>query len=43
MNELGGSPIRSVNVYFANNEQALLVFFVALAEHNLVKIKLYNN
>ena len=27
INELGDSPIRSGNVYFANNEQATLVFF----------------
>ena len=43
INELGGSPIRSDNVYFANNEQASLVFFIAHAEHNLIKLKLYNN
>ena len=42
-NELGGSPIRSDNVYFGNNEQASLVFFTAYADHNLAKIKLYNN
>ena len=39
----GGSPTRSYNVYFANNEQASLVFFIAHAEHNLIKYKLYNN
>ena len=38
-----GSPIRSDNVYFANNEQASLVFFIAYAEHNLIKLKLYHN
>ena len=38
-----GSPIRPDNVYFANNEQAPLVFFIARAEHNLIKLKLYNN
>ena len=38
-----GSPIRLDNVYFANNEQASLVFFIANAEHNLIKHKLYNN
>ena len=43
VNELGGSPIRLDNVYFANNEHALLVFFTAQAEHNLIKLKLYNN
>ena len=43
INELGGSPIRSNNVYFANNKQASFVFFIAHAEHNLIKLKLYNN
>ena len=43
INELGGSPIRSDNVYFANNEQASLVFFTANAENNLIKLELYNN
>ena len=33
INELGGSPIRSDNVYFANNEQASPVFFIAHVEH----------
>ena len=33
-------PIRSDKVYFANNEQASLVFFFAHAEHNLIKLKL---
>ena len=42
INELGGSPIRSDNVYCSNNEQASLVFFIAYAEHNLIKLKLYN-
>ena len=36
INEHVGSPIRSDNVYFANNEQALLVSFFAHAEHNLI-------
>ena len=36
VNELGGSSTRSDNVYFANNEQELLVFFVAHGEHNLI-------
>ena len=40
INELGGSPIRSDNIYFTNNEQASLVFFIAHAEHNLVKLNL---
>ena len=43
INEHVGSPIRSDNVHFANNEQASLVFFIAHAEHNLIKLKLYNN
>ena len=43
INELGVSPIRSDNVYFDNNEQASLVFFIAHAEHNLIKLKLHNN
>ena len=43
INELGGSSIRSDNVYFANNEQASLFFFIAHAGHNLIKLKLYNN
>ena len=33
------SPIRLDNVYFANIEQASLVFFIAHAEHNLIKLK----
>ena len=39
INELGDSPIRSGNVYFANIEEESLVFFVAHAEHNLIKPK----
>ena len=35
--------IRPGNVYFANNEQALLVLFITHVEHNLIKLKLYNN
>ena len=35
INDLGGSPIKSDNDYFANNEQESL--------HNLTKLKLYNN
>ena len=38
-----GSPIRSDKVCFANNEQRSLVFFIAHAEHNLIKLKLHNN
>ena len=29
INELGGSSIKSDNVYFANNEKASLLFFIA--------------
>ena len=49
INELAGSPTRSENVYFANNEQVsiddrshLLLCFVLHAEHHLIKLKLYN-
>ena len=42
-NQLGGSPIRSDNVYFAKKKQASLVFFITHAKHNLFKFKLYNN
>ena len=38
-----GSPMRLDNVCFANNEQALLVSFIAHAEHNLIKLTLFNN
>ena len=46
--ELGRSPTRSENVYFASNEQALIAVFTAVfyfthAEHHLIKLKLYNN
>ena len=39
INELAGSPTRSENVYFANNEQASIAVFTAVfcfthAEHN---------
>ena len=48
INKLGRSPTRSDNIYFANNEQASLAVFTAVvcfthAEHNLIKLKLYNN
>ena len=48
INELVGSPTRSENVYFANNEQASIVVFTAVfcftnAEIYLIKLKLYNN
>ena len=46
INELGLCPTSSNNVYFTNNEQALLafteVFCFVHAEHNLIKLKLYN-
>ena len=45
INELGNSPTRSENVYFANNEQASIAVFAAVfcfthAEHNIIKLKL---
>ena len=49
INKIAGSPTRSKNVYFANNEQASLVVFTAAlyfthAEHHLkIKLKLHNN
>ena len=48
INELGRSPTRSRNVYFASNEQASIVVFTAVfcfthAENNLIKLKLCNN
>ena len=48
INELARSPTRSNNVYFASNEQALIavitvVFCFTHTEHNLVKLKFYNN
>ena len=48
INEFVGSPTRSNNVYFANNEQASIAVFTAVfcfthAEHHLIKLKLYNN
>ena len=47
-NKLGHCPTRSENVYIDNNEQASIAIFTALfcfthAEHNLIKLKLYNN
>ena len=46
INELAGSPTRSENAYFANNEKASIAVFTTVfcfthAEHHL--IKLYNN
>ena len=48
INELVGSPTRSENVCFANNEQASIAVFTAMfcfthAEHHLTKLKLYDN
>ena len=48
INELVGSPTRSENVYFANDEQASIAVFTAVfcftyAKHHLIKLKLYNN
>ena len=49
INKIAGSPTRSENIYFANNEQASIVVFTAAfcfthAEHHLkVKLKSYNN
>ena len=48
INELAPFPIRSGNVYFANNEQESIAVFTAVfcfthAEHHLIKLKLYNN
>ena len=48
INELAGSPTRSENAYFANNEQASIavffaVFYFTYVEHHLIKLKLYNN
>ena len=45
INELRRCPTKSENVYFANNEQALIAVFAAVfyftnAEHNLIKLKL---
>ena len=44
INELVGSPTRSENVYFANNEQTSIAVFNAVfcfthAKHHLVKLK----
>ena len=48
INGLGSCPTRSGNVYFANNDQVSLavfavVFYFTHAEHNLIKLRLYNN
>ena len=46
--ELGCFLTRWENIYFANNEQRSIAVFTAVfcfthAEHNLIKLKLYNN
>ena len=47
INEVGCCLTRADNVYFAVNDQTPLVFSdvfrFAHAEHNLIKLKLYNN
>ena len=48
VNELEPRPTRSENVSFVNNEQASVAVFITVfcfthAEHNLIKLKLYNN
>ena len=49
INELGSCRTRSENkIHFANNKQASIAVFTAVfcfthAEHNLIKLKLYNN
>ena len=48
INEHAGSPTRSENVYFTNNQQASISVFTAVfcfthAEHHLIKPKLNNN
>ena len=48
INKLSRSPTRSENVNFANNEEASIEVFTAVfcfthAEHNVIKLKLYNN
>ena len=46
INELVRCSTRSDDIYFAHNEKKLLAFTVAFcfahAEHNLIKLKLYN-
>ena len=48
INQLGCSPTISENVSFVNNEKASIAVFTAVfcftnAEHNLIKLKLYDN
>ena len=48
INQLGGSPTTSSNVYFANNEQGSIAVFTPVfcfthVEHHLIKLKLNNN
>ena len=39
----GVPPLDQIMPIFANNEQASLVLFIAHAEHDLIKLKSYNN
>ena len=46
--EIGHSATRLENVYFSNNEQPsttvfATVFYFTHADHNLIKLKLFNN
>ena len=48
INELGRCATRSDSVYFASNKQTSLAVFTVVfcfthAEHNLIKLKLYND
>ena len=44
IDEIACSSTRLKNVYFPNNEQVFAVMFcLTHAEHNLIKLKLYNN
>ena len=47
INELAGSPTRSENVYFANNEQESIAVFTCVfcfthAEHHLINFIIFN-
>ena len=46
--EIGHSATRLENVYFSNNEQPsttvfATVFYFTHADHNLIKLRLFNN
>ena len=48
INKLGRCPTRAGNAFLANNEKASLAVFTVVfcfthVEHNLIKLKLYNN